>query len=772
MPVRVPISSTADPVVPHAWRTAAIAAAAYSALAIALTFPLVLRLSSVVPHDTGDPMLSAAILWWNAHVLPLTARWWNGFAFYPATGVMAFSDHRLGESLLAAPLQWIGCEPVTAYNLTLLATYPLCALSAHWLGFTVTKRHDAAIICALAYAFCPYRVAHLPHLELLGGFGMPAALAALHQYIERPAHRWLVVYALALIVQGLCASYYLLFFSVLLGLWILWFVRGRDRGALLPIAGASAFAVVVLMPIGIGYSRIHSYYGFRRTLEEIVAFSADITALFTASPLLALWGWTARWIRPEGELFPGAAIAALAATGAILAWRSRIARDDRHRLRTWLLLPASLFAVIAIGGWMFAPWRVVLPGLRLSSDAPFKPLSLAALTLAIWFGASPRVCDAYVRRSVLAFYLLATMAMYLCSFGPRPTLAGHRILYEPPYAWFMRLPLFASVRVPARFAMPAMLALSVSGALAFARFRLDTRMRRAAAIAVMAGIVADGWMIRLPLPDVPDFWPAARADGFAAVLELPLGDPFADLAAMYRVTNHHHPVMNGNSGFEPVHYFTLKTALNEHDPSIFDGLPERSRVLVVVDKHEDADRKWEAFLARSPRVTRLADDDRREYFAAAPTPPPPSPCRGDPLPIVAAADNRGSVALAPLTDRNPLTFWSLLRPQRDGDLLQLDLGKPAETCAVFLSVGRFRESYPRQLTVETSLDAIVWRTAAALRTAGPTMRAALEDPTQVTVPITLLPGTGRFVRLRAGESQTKMPWVVTDVMIRSAARED
>lgn len=69
-------------------RAVSCAFAAYTALAIALTFPLVLRLSSTVPHDVGDPLLSTAILWWNAHVLPFTERWWNGFAFYPAPGFL------------------------------------------------------------------------------------------------------------------------------------------------------------------------------------------------------------------------------------------------------------------------------------------------------------------------------------------------------------------------------------------------------------------------------------------------------------------------------------------------------------------------------------------------------------------------------------------------------------------------------------------------------------------------------------------------------------
>src|SRR4051812_43894859 len=220
----------------------AIAFAVYSALAVALTYPLVLHLSSVVPHDVGDPMLSTSILWWNAHVLPFTDRWWNGFAFYPAKGFLAFSDPRIGESLLAAPLQWLGCTPVTAYNVTFLATYPLCALSAHWLGYVLTRRHDAAAIGGLAYGFSPFRVAHIPHLELLSGFGMAIALASLHLYENTRRPRWLVVFAAALVVQGLCSSYYLAFFSVLLGLWLLWFIRRDDLRAFggILIAGAAA----------------------------------------------------------------------------------------------------------------------------------------------------------------------------------------------------------------------------------------------------------------------------------------------------------------------------------------------------------------------------------------------------------------------------------------------------------------------------------------------------------------------------------------------------
>src|SRR6185369_15631684 len=142
-----------------------LAAAGYVTLAVLLTWPLILQLPTVVPHDLGDPLLSTSALWWNAHVTPLTARWWDGYAFFPGAGATAFSDHRLGESLFATPRQWIGASPVTAYNVTLLATFPLCAIAAYWLGLTLTRRQDAACLCGLAYGFNPYRMAHLEHLE-------------------------------------------------------------------------------------------------------------------------------------------------------------------------------------------------------------------------------------------------------------------------------------------------------------------------------------------------------------------------------------------------------------------------------------------------------------------------------------------------------------------------------------------------------------------------------------------------------------------------------
>ena len=86
---------------------------------------------------------------------------------------------------------------------------------------------------------------------------------------------------------------------------------------------------------GEGYERIHAWYGLQRSFNEIIQLSADVSGLGVASPLIALWGWTARWAHPEGELFPGLTIVALVCVGAMLGWlREASARDRLDRWTT------------------------------------------------------------------------------------------------------------------------------------------------------------------------------------------------------------------------------------------------------------------------------------------------------------------------------------------------------------------------------------------------------------------------------------------------------
>ncbi|HUP39998.1 MAG TPA: hypothetical protein VM115_07755, partial [Vicinamibacterales bacterium] len=153
----------------------------YCLLTAALTHPLLRQLGSAFPHDPGDPALNTWILWWNAQTIPLTTAWWNAPAFYPVKGVLSFSETLVGLTLLSTPMQWLGSSPLMAYNVVFLLTFPLCGIAAYLLAMEITRRRDAAFIAGVLFMFAPYRMSHVPHLQVLAAFGMPIALLALHR---------------------------------------------------------------------------------------------------------------------------------------------------------------------------------------------------------------------------------------------------------------------------------------------------------------------------------------------------------------------------------------------------------------------------------------------------------------------------------------------------------------------------------------------------------------------------------------------------------------
>ena len=118
-------SRTSSPSIMSGPRGLGLALLGYSALVLLLFHELIGQLSTAVPHDVEDPLLSTWILWWNAHHLPFVGAWWDGLSFFPGHGSLAFSDHSVGLELIAGPVQWLGGTPILAYNVTLLSSLVL-----------------------------------------------------------------------------------------------------------------------------------------------------------------------------------------------------------------------------------------------------------------------------------------------------------------------------------------------------------------------------------------------------------------------------------------------------------------------------------------------------------------------------------------------------------------------------------------------------------------------------------------------------------------------
>lgn len=750
------------------WLTAAVG---YATLTIVLTWPLVTQVAHVLPHDLGDPMLNTWILWWNAHAVPLTETWWNAPMFSPATGVVAFSENLLGLSVLATPIQWLGGGPVTAYNVVFLLSFPFSALAAHALALTLTGRHDAATLAGLIFGFNPYRIAHLPQIQLLVAFWMPVALVALHAYMRGRQRRWLVLFGTAWLLQALSNGYYLLFFPVLLALWVAWFVGLRQRGRpLAAIAATWIMSSLPLIPLFLKYRAIHERHGLQRDFGEIDGFGADLTSFLDASPLLKFWKLPVLFHRPEGELFPGA-VAVLLVVVAVLVRFFALRAGRRARATAVLLAVAIVFATIALSASLAGPWSLTIAGRTLLSvTLVAKPLSIACIALLLALACEPRVIDAARTCSALGFYALATAAMYLLSLGPRPRFLGSPFLYQAPYTWLIDLPGYSSIRVPARFAMLGVLCLAVAASLGFAWLtsRLTTRARWAVAAVAIAGIAGDSWIRTLPQPRVPlRYAMLESAPSDARVMELPLGGTEEDTAAMYRSTFHRRTLINGYSGFFPLHYTILAAALEGADQAVLGHLAASTPLVVVVDMKRDGSEKWSQLLAKHRRIGE--EDSHRVFLVGRSTPESVTPRDATPrvggpaLPVAAVSVSAQEMYAKRLFDGDTTSGWQSGAPQNGTEWIVVDVGAVHAISGIAATLGPYLSDYPRILAIDTSEDGQTWTTRWTGPTAVRAIIAAETEPREPPLRFSLGGTPARFVRLRQLGTDPKYFWSIAEL---------
>src|SRR3954465_12589166 len=439
----------------------------YAGITLAMTWPLVLRLGSVIPHDTGDPVLSTWILWWSTRQVPLTAAWWNAPMFFPMANAMALSELYIGLLPLTAVVQAITANPIAAYNVAFLLSFPLCGLAAALLAFELTRQREAAVVAGLAFAFAPYRIGQLAHLQMLSYYWAPVALLALHGYLRSHRTPWLALFAGAWLLQALTNGYALFHLSVLVAMWVLWFMRPWRTA--IPVIAAWACAALPLVPILLKYREVHRFLHLTRDINEIKRFGADLSGFGAASADALVWGSRLFTSSAETALFPGITVLAAGAVAAVLFLRAPTpGQRSWTTMRRTCAAVAAGAAAVAASVLIVGPWSI---DAIVTVGEPHKPLSIAAAAAILFAASSPLWRTAWRERSVPMFYVAAMAAMYVLALGPAPLAWGHPVLYEPPYAWLMRLPGIEELRVPARFAMLGVLCSSTLLAIAVARWR-------------------------------------------------------------------------------------------------------------------------------------------------------------------------------------------------------------------------------------------------------------------------------------------------------------
>jgi hypothetical protein len=533
-----------------------------------------------VPSDLGDPLFAMWVMSWDA--THLGAGWWNANIFHPHPLALAYSEHFLPQALQVLPIYLVTKNPILCYNLVFLSTFALSGLGMFLFARELTGSRECAFVAGLAYAFAPYRIAALPHLQVLSSAWLPFVLFGFRRYFSTGKWRPLAGAVIAWVVQNLSCGYYFLFFSPVIALYVAWEISVRrlwkNARVLAAIAAAVAATAMMTVPFMLPYLALRDLGFSPRGAREVDRFAADVYSYLTASPNLRLWGTIARaWPKPESALFPGITVVALAAVAVLHAWREA-------RFAPWFTAAAVAAKVILLA--LLFGWTLRFPVLQITSfgRTVFVAAALAAAALA---------CSREVRSAVwrwiqqpAAILSLITIFGAVMSFGTRISAKGRVVLESAPYGFFYRfVPGFDGLRVPSRFGMVVAFGLAALAALGVAAIR-DERRRTRLAFLASAFIAVEFLAIPLPingnsttygrpgLAPLPDSLDAgagapplyrfvASLAAPAAILELPFGEPAFDIRYMFYSTLHWKPLVNGYSGGTPADYALLDTRLEE-----------------------------------------------------------------------------------------------------------------------------------------------------------------------------------------------------------------
>ena len=758
----------------RAWTAGALSLLIYTLITLVLGRDVLTHLGTSIVNDPGDPLLTAAILKWNATHVPLTDSWYQFPIFFPTRDTLTFSEHLLGISVIASPIYWVTRDAVVTYNLTLLLTYPLCGIAMFALVHRLTGSAAGAFVAGLAFAFAPYRVSQLPHIQMLAAFWAPLALLGLHAYLETGKRWWLALYGVTWMLQGAANGYALVFFSLLVGLWTLWFVVLRGRWhALAMIAVATVIALVPLAPVLYKYATVHAYYGFVRSEGEIRAFSADIAAVLCAPPSLTFWGWLRVLCLPEGELFPGAALMVLSMLGLVWmftrAWQADAARGIMMvSVLRWLLLAiAASYLVVILVLLVSGPFMFEIGPLHVSASGVRKPIEVAGLSLFLALVLSAGVRDTLKRAPVIGFYLLSALLTWALALGPTLVYMG-KAGRPGPFRWLMALPGMDSLRVPARFWLMSMLCLAVVAGIVVAEF-VRGRSRRVALITVLItgpAVLSDGWVDRLGIAALPGPVPGADLLRGATVFDVPPDNIGRDIAAVFRAVDGGWKAVNGYSGWGPSYYWALVAAGRAEADDLLTPFQRFGdlHVLVGVDTP-----RLQALVEHQAGATVLAQNQSLVLYKLPRRDSARSRPAGQRVAVRELRSQCSAIDLSKAIDGDEETFWQCGLFD-DRQALTLDLGDTRTVGAIVHSLGSQYWLSPLALSAETSSDGTTWSPAWSGNVLSQAIQGGMDDPRHLRIVLTFTPREARFVRLMAKPLDRQVPWSIAELQLWSASQ--
>ena len=217
-------------------RNAVLALFGYLGLAILMTWPAILRLSTEIVGGHDDLWIHQWTFWWIKQAIRYGYDiFYTDYLYYP-DGV-TLTSHNIAWFNIAVwlPLQMVVGQ-IPAYGLILITTFAVNGFALFLFARRVIKNVWAAFAGGVIFAFWPYTMSHNDHPNMIVLFWLPLSLLGLTNLVEKQRWRDVVITAFCIAMIGisrwqiLIMSIPLLILYLLLLMWRNWNRRTVKTG--------------------------------------------------------------------------------------------------------------------------------------------------------------------------------------------------------------------------------------------------------------------------------------------------------------------------------------------------------------------------------------------------------------------------------------------------------------------------------------------------------------------------------------------------------------
>ncbi len=366
----------------------------YCVLTLAMTWPLITRMSTHLAGDDVDVWINPWATWWTRQALNKGLNlYYTDYLFYPQGVSLVFHSFSHVNTALALALEPL-VGVIAAQNVTTLLAYALSGFSMYLLVKELFQNRAASFVAGVVFAFSPYHVDQALHPVIISTQWMPLFLLFFIRVLKGGGVKDAIA-AVAFLLLTALTSWHLFLFTVILAsvygsgkAVIAW--RNRNRFVTRSLIVFAVLATVALLPLM--WPMLREWFGSPSSygaapVGEKRSQSLDLLAFFVPTCRHPFWGHLTnsiqlRTLARERSVFLGFCAIAVAVYGLV-----RRARP----VMLWILT-GLVFWGLSLGAYprlwgtrlIMLPWSIPLTQLFRASHRFHIVTTLAFAVLVGW----------------------------------------------------------------------------------------------------------------------------------------------------------------------------------------------------------------------------------------------------------------------------------------------------------------------------------------------------------------------------------------------------